>query len=176
MIWGMLKAHDSNKGRMTMRTAATTAAICSVLALATPAWSQQAPTFECGQFTLEVRFEAIRFFDVDPVGISIGDYRVGRNGLYDDHNTEVGHTYFSSTVIPSPIKGQVMDLLTAVHEFANGTVVSSALLTNVSSNPGFDSDQAISGGTGAFADAHGTAEASTDEAGKRSIRFDISCN
>jgi hypothetical protein len=160
--------------------------VATVAAVVTAAWSvpgsaQTVNPPECRPFVVETRVENIRFVEIDPVGKSLGDYRVGINGLYDPDGVRIGTTYFRSTIMQSPETGADMVLATLIHAFANGTIAASALARlddaeDESRSTTVTTYQAITGGTQAFSGAHGSATVSNSDAGTRTIAFDIACD
>ena len=77
-------------------------------------------------------------------------------------------------------EGEDLTLANAVVQLANGTLSVVTLLTvpaaDQSPGPGKPNESSVTGGTGAFANASGVMITTTQDDGRRELRFEIACD
>jgi len=122
--------------------------------------------------------DGIDFVDNEAPGENPGDFRLVESDLFMDGN-RVGRSYIMGTLMPS----DKMDVMTgtAIAEFANGTIVSIGMAHVADPEDEGHYQEggivaAVVGGTGVFANAHGTVTARTSKDGKREAVYDINCD
>jgi len=161
-----------------MRTAWLTATTVGMLLWTGPALTQDAAGPSCGSFVVTPHAHDIDFVDNAAHGESPGDFRLVESDLVIAGD-RVGRSYIMGTLMPSD-SGHVMTG-TAIAEFPNGTIVSIGVAhvadpEDKSHYEEGEIDAAVVGGTGAFANAHGTVRAKTSKDGKRESMYDIRCD
>lgn len=163
-----------------MRMAVLAAVTAGMLAWHGSAHAQDMTGPECGSFTLERTLGSMTFVDLGAEGKSPGDQRVIRNTLTDQDGNELGSIHIISTLLPEDgANGEDHLLADAVVELANGTLSVVSLLTvpTADQSPGPDkpNQSAVTGGTGAFANATGVMITSTRDDGRRELAFELTC-
>jgi len=161
-----------------MRTAWLTATAAGLLLWAGPAFAQDAAGPGCGSFVVTPHVDGIDFVDNEAPGESPGDFRLVESDLFIGSD-RVGRSYIMGTLMPS----DKMDVMTgtAIAEFSHGTIVSIGMahVPNAEDESHYQEGEivaAVVGGTGAFANAHGTVTARTSKDGKRESHYDIHCD
>ena len=161
-----------------MRTAWLTAATAGMFLWAGPALAQDAAGPGCGRFVVTPHVDEIDFVDNEPPGESAGDVRAVESDLMIAGD-RVGRSYITGTLMPSDNEDVMTG--TVIAEFPNGTIVSIGMahVANPEDEAHYQAGEivaAVVGGTGVFANAHGTVTARTSKDGKRESVYDINCD
>lgn len=114
----------------------------------------------------------------DPV---VGMKRAGTRRLFDDKGNEIGLYTYAGTVVDVFDGGETIMNITRTWSFKDGTIAGVGMIAhpdvmNVDVQPDLVAS-VVTGGTGAFRQAHGSVEMLEPNAdGSRPVRFDIGCD
>jgi hypothetical protein len=162
-----------------LKTAAVgIAALCPVPIGTASAQDAEGP--ECGRFVVAMELVAGHFVDTGAEGASPGDQRLARMNILDQDGRQIGTRYVVGIAMPAA-DGKYALHGTLYDDFANGSITSQAIampsdITDTSRNVGHDIEGAVTGGTGAFAQATGTMSERTRDDGVREMTFDLICH
>lgn len=165
--------------RLTARSKAITAS-AAILSSAS-AIAQDAEGPECGTFMLTYENAWREYIDHGAEGPSTGDQLISLGYLIDEAGNQVGEVDIITTVLAAPDDEHHPVLAILHHTFPNGSlnsVVRGALpdASDVSRGTAATHERPITGGSGEFAHATGTATSVQNPDGSRAVTFNLICH
>ena len=126
----------------------------------------------------------IEFIDLEPEGVSPGDFRVGLGPLVNQDGDVVGEIEWIATIVRPDSEGNTRQMADAVLRLATGDILYRMLpertiregnITELSVSP-VEATRLITGGTGVFANASGDVAWDRDDEDNITFTVNVTCN
>ncbi|MFJ9900647.1 hypothetical protein ACIQPR_45720 [Streptomyces sp. NPDC091280] len=152
---------------------ATSVAFAVGLALGPATADAASPVYGEHVITIEVveKGTAINMVDVAPAGSALGDQLIGTGDLLGRDGRKLGRSSFVGT--STDAKPRTAELLTFVYELPGGKITTEGTAKLSATDPVFDEQFAITGGTGAYKSASGQVRVLQETVERAKVTFKI---